>query len=127
MRWRPASSPPGWAAVGCSGLGPLLTGVGLGVYSRLTDLVAAIVVLGLVGVPLAALNAAVGPLMLRTVPPEYVGRVMAAILMPSLTMTSILSIAVAGWLASTVLLGSTPPSPASGWAGSTRSSSCVQG
>jgi MFS family permease len=85
-------------------LGLLLVGAGLAVYTRLTDLVAAVVVLGLIGVPLAALNAAVGPLMLRTVPHEYVGRVMA-IFVPSLNLTSITSAAVAGWLASTVLLG----------------------
>lgn len=84
-------------------VGLLLVGIGLGVYARMTALAPALVVLTLLGIPLAAINTVVGPLVLRAAPREYVGRVMS-VLMPAIQLGSILSMAVAGWLASTVLL-----------------------
>jgi MFS family permease len=85
-------------------LGLLLTGVGIIVWARLSNLVAAVVVVGLIGVPVAAINTAIGPLTLGATPREYIGRVFA-IFNPAQQLAAILSIAAAGWLASTVLLG----------------------
>jgi MFS family permease len=85
-------------------LGMLLTGLSLSVYARLTGIWPAIVVLGIVGVPLAALNTAATPLLMNATPREYLGRVMS-VLYPALQLASIVSVLVAGWLASTVLAG----------------------
>jgi hypothetical protein len=49
-------------------MGALLTGFGLAVFARLSDLLPAIVVLGVLGVPLAALNTVFVPLLLRAAP-----------------------------------------------------------
>jgi MFS family permease len=85
-------------------LGMLLTGLGIVAFARMTSIWPAILVLGMVGVPLAALNTAGTPLLMGAVPREYMGRVMS-VLFPSMQLASILSVLVAGWMASTVLAG----------------------
>jgi MFS family permease len=84
-------------------LGMLLTGAGIVVYARLTGIWPAIIVLGLIGVPLAALNTAWTPLLMGAAPREFLGRVMS-VLSPSMQLASIVSVLVAGWLASTVMV-----------------------
>ncbi|HEX5493439.1 MAG TPA: MFS transporter, partial [Mycobacteriales bacterium] len=85
-------------------VGLLATGLLIMVYARLGNLGSAIVVLAAVGVPLAALNVAVVPLVLRATPQEYLGRV-ASLINLFQQIASTVSVVVAGWLASTVLLG----------------------
>jgi MFS family permease len=72
------------------------------IYARLTSLVPALVVLFLIGLVTTAVDVAAGPLVLNVTPRELVGRV-AALLNPALTLVTMLSIAVAGYLYSTVL------------------------
>jgi MFS family permease len=84
--------------------GLLLGGLGIIVYSRLTSFLPAVILLGLVGVPIAGLNVAVMPLLLAAAPRELIGRV-SAVLSPAISLASIGSIAVAGLLVSTVLNG----------------------
>jgi MFS family permease len=85
-------------------LGLVLTGVGFFAYSRLGNLVAALVVLFLVGLPVAAVNTIVGPMILKVTPRELIGRVIS-VLNPALQLAGILSIAIASYLASTLLRG----------------------
>ncbi len=83
-------------------LSVLVLGATIVVYSRLTGFGPAIVVLLLLGVFNATLNVAVGPLLMRATPRALLGRV-SAILQPAVTVASLASIALAGYLASTVL------------------------
>lgn len=84
--------------------GMVLLGVVMIAYSRMTYLPAAIVVLALAGIPLSVVNAVSGPLVLAVTPAQMIGRVMA-VLTPLMTVASMASMAVAGYLASTVLRG----------------------
>lgn len=83
-------------------LGLAATGLLVLIYSRLSWLPAALVVLALVGIPLSIVNVVVGPLVLRATPQHLLGRV-NAVLNPLIYLASILSMAVAGFLASTAL------------------------
>lgn len=83
-------------------LGSVLTGLLLLAYSRVTSLPVALVILLLAGVPLGAVNAVFGPLVLRVTPQKLIGRVMATI-NPAAQAGGLLGIAVAGVLTSTVL------------------------
>ena len=82
---------------------PLIVGVSVLIYSRLTSFVPAFIIIICAGVFLAALNVSVGPLLLRVTPRAYVGRVVAT-LNPTSAMMQVLGIVLAGYLASTVLL-----------------------
>lgn len=98
------------ALVGRIGLGRsiwlslLLLGVAIVVYSRMTALVPAMVVLFLAGTPQAALNTAIGPLLLRETPRELLGRVMS-LLDPLVMVATMAGTAVSGYLAANVLSG----------------------
>jgi MFS family permease len=72
------------------------------VYSRMSVLIAAIVVLVLIGMVVGTLNGAIQPLILGTVPQEMLGRVVA-VFSPLQQLATVSSTAVAGLLASTVL------------------------
>ena len=72
------------------------------VYARMTTLAGGIVLLFLAGFPQAAANVAVGPIILRATPRDLVGRVVSVI-QPAITLAGVISTAVAGYLASTVL------------------------
>jgi fucose permease len=58
--------------------------------------------LAIYAMPIAMLNTAVAPLLLDTVPREYLGRVMA-VFTPVNQLASMLSVIISGWLTSTVL------------------------
>jgi MFS family permease len=73
------------------------------VYARMTSLWPAVVVIVLVGVPNAALNVAITPLLLLVTPRALVGRVMA-ILTPVINVANLAGMALAGYLASVTLV-----------------------
>jgi len=73
------------------------------VYARMTSLWPAVVVIVLVGVPNAALNVAITPLLLLVTPRALVGRVMA-ILTPVINVANLAGMALAGYLASITLV-----------------------
>jgi Na+/melibiose symporter-like transporter len=85
-------------------LGLTVTGILVFSYARQTVFVAGLVLLTLVSIPVAMLNTAMTPLLLDVTPPEYLGR-MVAVFNPINQMASMLSVVVAGWLASTLLSG----------------------
>ncbi len=72
------------------------------VYARLTNFSVALVFLFLQGIPNAAINVAVGPLIMRATPREFLGRVFA-LFMPITNLATLLSTLLAGYLASTLL------------------------
>jgi MFS family permease len=85
-------------------VGLIVVGVGAAVYSRSTALWFALIVLFCMGVPLAAVNSMAGPLVFRSTPRDMLGRVFGVIT-PVQQAASFGSIAIATWLASTVLSG----------------------
>jgi len=82
--------------------GLFLGGVAIILYSRSTTLWVALIILFLLGLPLAGVNSMSGPLLFRETPKEMTGRVIGVI-NPVQEVASFASIAVATWLASTVL------------------------
>ncbi len=82
----------------------LVLGVLVLVYARLTGFAPAVVVLFIIGVPLAALNVAAGPLLLKVTPREIIGRI-SSLFNPLSTVASIAGAGVAGYLASSVVQG----------------------
>jgi MFS family permease len=82
--------------------GLTIVGIGLIGYSRLDALWMALVVLGALALPLGALNVASGPITLRTVPADMLGRAMS-VFGPLQQVAGMVSALVAGWLVSTVL------------------------
>lgn len=83
-------------------LGLLVAGLSILFFARMTSFLPALVFLGLAGVAIAPVNVVIGPLLLHITPREYIGRV-AAVINPVQALVSILSISLAGTLASTVL------------------------
>lgn len=81
----------------------LAVSIGILIYSRLTSFVPALIVITFVGIFMAALNIAVGPLLLRVTPRAYIGRVMAT-LNPTSAMMQVLGTVLAGYLSSNILL-----------------------
>jgi MFS family permease len=73
-------------------------------YSRATVAEWAILLLFLTGVPVAAVNSMMGPLLMRTTPPHFLGRVTGVLLLAT-RLTGLVSVTVAAWLATTVLRG----------------------
>ena len=73
-------------------------------YARLTDIWVAIAVIGVAGIGQAALNVAVGPLLLQSTPREMIGRV-SSILNPLVMLATLGGAGLAGYLDSTVLRG----------------------
>jgi MFS family permease len=100
----------GLAAVFAAGLtatrvysyGFLLVGMLLIAYSRMTTPLGAIIVLFLTGIPVAAVNSMIGPLLMRSTPVHLMGRV-SAVLQPVTHLASLAAVALAAWLAGTVL------------------------
>ena len=78
------------------------TGAMIVVYSRLTSLPAAIVLLALLGIPVGAVNVLVGPLLLAVTPENLLGRV-ATVIGPVQQLAAISTMALAGFLASTAM------------------------
>jgi MFS family permease len=84
--------------------GLIAAGVVLLAYSRATLLVAAIIAMVCAGAAVGAINTVLTPLMLAITPRHLIGRVVAVI-NPVQQLAAILSMAVSGFLASTVLRG----------------------
>jgi MFS family permease len=84
----------------CFGL--LGVGAGLVTLARLDNLWWAIAVTLILAIPLGAVNVALSPIMLRSIPRGLLGRV-SGILNPLQQLASMIAALVAGWLASTVL------------------------
>ena len=82
----------------------VLGGILVMVWSRMTLFIPALVVLLFIGMVQAGLNVATGPIVLDVTPRELVGRVIG-ILQPIITLASLVAIALAGYLDSTVLNG----------------------
>lgn len=80
----------------------VLSGLLLVVYARMTSILPALVILFCVAIPITALNASMFPLLLHVTPREFLGRI-TSVLSPVQSLASLLSIVVAGWLASTIL------------------------
>ncbi|HZC05264.1 MAG TPA: MFS transporter [Ktedonobacterales bacterium] len=74
------------------------------VYAQLNSFGAAVVALFVMGIPLATLDVAGGPLLLRETPARLVGRV-ASLLTPLSTVATLAGAALAGWLDSGPLAG----------------------
>jgi MFS family permease len=74
------------------------------IFARLTSLIPALIITLPLGFVQGGLNVAEGPILLRVTPRELVGRV-NSIVIPAITLTSLLSTALAGALASTILQG----------------------
>ncbi|HET7660841.1 MAG TPA: MFS transporter [Oryzihumus sp.] len=85
-------------------LGLLATGCLLSVYARQTDFTAALVLMFLMAIPVAALNAGLSPLLMAVTPKDFMGR-MIAVFTPVNMAASVGSVVIAGCLASTVLAG----------------------
>jgi MFS family permease len=81
----------------------IAAGVFVIVYSRQSHLLTGLAAFFLVAVPIAMMNTAMTPLLLKT-PQEYLGRVIA-VFTPVNQLASMLSVVAAGWLASTALRG----------------------
>lgn len=81
------------------GWGILATALLLFVYARSPSLLFSIGVLGLVGIPLAMVNAVLGPMLLNEIPNRLLGRVNSA-LNPLVYVASVSSMSLAGILAS---------------------------
>ena len=79
-------------------------GIGTIVYARLGNFVLAIVVTLMIAVPVGALNVAIVPIVLRTVPQEIMGRAVSVV-GPIQQLANIVSVVAAGWLVSTVMRG----------------------
>ncbi|MGE5333407.1 MAG: MFS transporter [Nitrososphaerota archaeon] len=82
----------------------LMMAVLITAYARLTDIWVAIAVIGVAGIGQAALNVAVGPLLLQSTPREMIGRV-SSILNPLVMLATLAGAGLAGYLDSTVLRG----------------------
>lgn len=80
----------------------LLAGALIVIFARQTNLAAALVVMFVAGIPVAALNVGLNPLLLAVTPKEYLGRVIA-VFTPVNTAAAALSLVVAGTAASTAL------------------------
>jgi predicted MFS family arabinose efflux permease len=81
----------------------IVAGVVVLVFARQTMFVAGLVAFFFVAVPVTVLNTSISPLMLSATPREYLGR-MLAVFNPINKAASMVSVVVAGWLASTALL-----------------------
>jgi MFS family permease len=85
-------------------LGVLLTGVAIVGYARTSTLAVALGVLLLAGIPVSAANSMTAPIVMRAVPREMLGRAFA-FLMPAVQLSGLVSVGLAGWLASSALRG----------------------
>lgn len=84
------------------GLALLGMGAIILVYARLTAFAPALVLLFLLGMMAAWTNVAVGPLVLASIPREFLGRVMS-VFIPLISLAAVASVSVTGYLDSAVL------------------------
>ncbi len=83
-------------------LGFLIAGLLILAYSRLTSFPPALLLFFFIGVTVTGGDAVLGPLLLHITPHELVGRVIS-VFAPSTSLASMISIALAGYLTSTIL------------------------
>ena len=83
-------------------LGLIFGGIGIATLSRQTHFPLAVAVMFLMAIPVAVMNAGISPQLLAVTPKEFTGRTMAVI-NPIVTAASMISVVVAGSLASTTL------------------------
>jgi len=83
-------------------LGLLVAGAPVVGYARQTGFMGGVLLAFVIAIPMTMVNTAMTPLMLASTPREYLGR-MLAVFNPVNQLASMLSVVVAGWLASTVL------------------------
>lgn len=86
-----------WGAV-------LIAGVLVVGYSRLSSFPVALGLIFVLSIPLTAMNTALTPMLLANTPEGYIGR-MLAVFNPINTASSMISVVIGGWLASTALRG----------------------
>lgn len=84
--------------------GLILSGIVVIAYSRMQVLGAALAMMALVGIIVAVVNVVISPLLLGATPQDMLGRVIAVVA-PIQQVAGLLSLAVAGFLASTALHG----------------------
>lgn len=82
--------------------GLVLMGVLLMVFSRMVDFYAAAVLFFLAAIPVGVINTVLMPLAIRVIPPAYLGRATVTLTVFP-TIASLVAMAAAGWLVSTVL------------------------
>lgn len=83
-------------------LGLLLGGATFLMFARQTHFADAVILMLIMAIPVAAMNAGLSPQLLAVTPKEFTGR-MIAVLTPTVTAASMISVVLAGSLASTVL------------------------
>jgi MFS family permease len=83
-------------------LGLLAGGILFALFARQTAFVPGLITLFALAVPIGIINTALSPLVLAAASREYMGRVVA-VFNPIQQLASMLSVVVAGWLASTAL------------------------
>lgn len=88
----------------CFWLGLLLVGLLFLVYARMNAFLPGVLAFTAESVPNAAISVVLAPLVLAVTPRKLVGRIFA-VLMPGLTLTGMISMVLAGFLASTTLRG----------------------
>jgi MFS family permease len=83
-------------------IGLVCCGIGMAAYSRSTMLWVAVVILFVLGIPLAGVNSMIAPMVFREVPRDLLGRVLG-VLNPVQEIASAAAIVLSTWLASTAL------------------------
>jgi predicted MFS family arabinose efflux permease len=86
----------------CAGL--ILAGLAVVGYSRMSDLIPALILTAMIGAVAAGVNVAASPLVLKAAPQDMIGRV-TSVMGPTSYLSLVCSTALAGTLASTVLRG----------------------
>ena len=88
-------------------VGLVIAGILFGAYARQTNIVAAMILIFVFMIPVGALNTGLNPMLIAATPAGFMGRMMA-VFGPVLNAANVLSIVVAGTLASTTLRGFHP-------------------
>jgi MFS family permease len=84
------------------GLSLLVWGAAIIIYARLTDIAPALALMGVTGFLLSTAQVAETPLLMHATPQEFLGRV-SSVLVPALSGSELIGIALSGYLASTLL------------------------
>lgn len=83
-------------------LGLIICGALFLIFARQTLFLPALIIFFIIGMPVVAVNTVVGPLLLHVTPRRLVGRVIS-VFTPAISMLSMLSIVLSGYLASTAM------------------------
>src|ERR1700683_599262 len=85
-------------------VGLIVGGLLLIIYSRQTIFLPAVALIFLAALPITILNTAMAPILMTAAPKEFMGRIVS-VFQPATQAASMLSVVIAGYLASTVLRG----------------------